>query len=168
MQFKIVLTSNCIAGHWLPGLRHVSNAQTRQIPRDQRLLLRIWPLNSHRPVKQRRALLESTPPRDNWTERRRNKTVSTFGEVQTSPKPKTETFISEPEHAFQNSSKTQFRACRFLEALAAAKSLDSFAHNSSNLTHKSCYRPIYFSHLFEGVLGGFFDFADRGLASSNS
>src|SRR3974390_241735 len=63
-------------------------------------------LDFHRPVKQKRALLESNPPRDSWTERRRNKTVSTFGEVKTSPKAILETFISEPEHAFQNSSKT--------------------------------------------------------------
>src|SRR6266581_8250126 len=63
-------------------------------------------LNSLRPVKQRRALLESNPPRDNWIERRRNKTVSSFGEAQTSPKANKETFISEPEHALQNSSET--------------------------------------------------------------
>src|SRR5712664_2300524 len=63
-------------------------------------------LHSHRPVKQRRALLESNPPRDSWIERRRNKTVSTFGEAKTSPKATSETFISEPEHAFQNSSNT--------------------------------------------------------------
>src|SRR6266481_2521610 len=62
-------------------------------------------VSSHRPVKQRRALLESNPPRDNWIERRRNKTVSTFGEAKTSPKAKVETFISEPEHALQNSSQ---------------------------------------------------------------
>src|SRR5512138_526519 len=63
-------------------------------------------LNSHRPVKQRRALLESNPPRDSWIERRRNKAVSTFGEAKTSPKATAETFISEPEHALPNSSKT--------------------------------------------------------------
>src|SRR5437899_288673 len=63
-------------------------------------------LNSHRPVKQRRALLESNSPRDSWIERQRNRTVSTFGEATTSPKANCETFISEPEHAFQNSSKT--------------------------------------------------------------
>ena len=57
-------------------------------------------LNSYRPVKQRRALLESNSPRDNWIERRRNKTVSTFGEAIRSPKAGPETFISEPEHAF--------------------------------------------------------------------
>src|SRR6516165_6032539 len=63
-------------------------------------------LPSHRPVKQRRALLESNPPRDNWIERRGNKNVSAFGEAQTSPNENPETFISEPEHALQNSSKT--------------------------------------------------------------
>src|SRR5512141_2145950 len=57
-------------------------------------------INFHRPAKQRRALLESNSPRDSWIERRRNKTVSTFGEASTSPKANSETFISEPEHAF--------------------------------------------------------------------
>jgi hypothetical protein len=58
-------------------------------------------VSSHRPVKQRRALLESNLPRDSWIERRRNKPVSTFGEAKTSPKATREkTFISEPEHAF--------------------------------------------------------------------
>src|SRR6516165_3068604 len=63
-------------------------------------------LPSHRPVKQRRALLQSNPPRDSWIERRRNKNVSAFGEAKTSPNENPETFISEPEHALQNSSKT--------------------------------------------------------------
>src|SRR6266480_4378531 len=63
-------------------------------------------LHSHRPAKQRRALLESNPPRDSWIERRRNKNVSTFGEAKTSPNAKRQTFISEPEHALKNSSKT--------------------------------------------------------------
>jgi hypothetical protein len=53
------------------------------------------------PVKQKRALLESNPPRDSWIERRRNTTASTFGEAKTSPKATLEPFISEPEHAFQ-------------------------------------------------------------------
>ena len=43
---------------------------------DPRLHLLTPPVDSHRPAKHRRALLESTLPRDNWTERRRNKTVS--------------------------------------------------------------------------------------------
>ena len=62
-------------------------------------------LNSYRPAKQRRALLESNPPRDSWIERRRNKNVSTFGEAKTSPNAKRQTFISEPEHASKNSSE---------------------------------------------------------------
>src|SRR5258706_9463757 len=63
-------------------------------------------LNSHRPVKQTRALLESNPPRDNWIDGDEIKSVSTFGEAKTSPNQKWETFISEPEHALKNSSKT--------------------------------------------------------------
>ena len=61
-------------------------------------------LNSYRPAKQRRALLESNPPRDSWIERRRNKNVSTFGEAKTSSNAKRKTFIPEPEHALKNSS----------------------------------------------------------------
>src|SRR5689334_19407472 len=68
---------------------------------------RFWPLRApvesthcFCPGKQRRALLESNPPRDNWIERRRNKIVSTFGEATPSPKANWQTFISEPEHAF--------------------------------------------------------------------
>ena len=63
-------------------------------------------LNSHRPVKQTRALLESNPPRDNWIDGDEIKSVSTFGEANTSPNEKRETFISEPEHALKNSSET--------------------------------------------------------------
>ena len=74
--------------------------------RPQQLTQSMNRLNSPRPVKQRRALLESNPPRDNWIERRRNKNVSAFGEAQTSPNEKPETLISEPEYALQNSSKT--------------------------------------------------------------
>ena len=58
-------------------------------------------LDFYRPVKQKRALLESNPPRDSWIERRRNKIVSTVGEAKTSPTWKLETFISEPEHALK-------------------------------------------------------------------
>ena len=63
-------------------------------------------VNSHRPVKQTRALLESNPPRDNWIDGDEIKSVSTFGEANTSPNEPGQTFISEPEHALKNSSKT--------------------------------------------------------------
>ena len=66
-------------------------------------------LDFYRPVKQKRALLESNPPRDSWIERRRNKIVSTVGEAKTSPTRKLETFISEPEHALKNSSERVHR-----------------------------------------------------------
>jgi hypothetical protein len=41
--------------------------------------------NSLCPVKRKRALLESNPPRDNWTDGDEIKRVSTFGEANTSP-----------------------------------------------------------------------------------
>src|SRR5215471_8369644 len=63
-------------------------------------------LNSDCPVKQTRALLESNPPRDNWIDGDEIKSVSTFGEANTSPNEKWKTFISEPEYALKNSSKT--------------------------------------------------------------
>jgi hypothetical protein len=62
--------------------------------------------NSLCPVNRKRALLESNPPRDNWTDGDEIKRVSTFGEANTSPNEKWETFISEPEHASKNSFQT--------------------------------------------------------------
>src|SRR5438046_7759729 len=56
---------------------------------------------SLRPVKQKRALLESNPPRDNWIERRRNKKRLRIWGGQNLPKWKKEAFISEPEHALK-------------------------------------------------------------------
>jgi len=75
----------------------------------QELIRLMNSLDFYRPVKQKRALLESNPPRDSWIERRRNKIVSTVGEAKTSPTRKLETFISEPEHAFKNSSESVHR-----------------------------------------------------------
>jgi len=54
------------------------------------------------PAKQKRALLKSNPPRDNWTEGDEIKNVSVFGEAQTSPSLNPETIISEPSYALKN------------------------------------------------------------------
>jgi hypothetical protein len=53
------------------------------------------------PVKQKRALLKSNPPRDSRTDGDEIKNVSTFGEAKTSPKPVWRMIISEPEHALK-------------------------------------------------------------------
>ncbi len=53
------------------------------------------------PVKQKRALLESNPPRDNWIEGDEIKSVSTFGEANTSPKALAETLYFRAEHALK-------------------------------------------------------------------
>ena len=53
------------------------------------------------PVKQKRALLESNPPRDNWIEGDEIKSVSTFGEANPSPKALGETFYFRAEHALK-------------------------------------------------------------------
>ncbi len=55
-------------------------------------------------MKQRRALLESNPPRDNWIDGDEIENVSAFGEAKTSPNGSGQTSISEPEHASKNSS----------------------------------------------------------------
>src|SRR5438105_8119879 len=102
-------------------------------------------LNSHRPVKQRRALLESNPPRDNWIERRRNKNVSIFGEANNSPKPNQETFISEPEHALENSSNPVSKSSNvFRDGHQQQKPLEKttltwypFFRSKPNLSHLS-------------------------------
>ena len=57
-------------------------------------------LDSYRPVKQRRALLESNPPRDNWIDGDEMENVSAFGEAKNLPKWKAADSISEPEHAW--------------------------------------------------------------------
>src|SRR5216684_3680716 len=115
MAFKSVLTCNCIAGFWLAGLRFHLTHRLAQRARtsdcflawthpasnnrkaDQQLTQSLKRLRSCRPVKQRRALLESNPPRDNWIERRRNKKSLRIWGGPNLPKWKTgETFISEP------------------------------------------------------------------------
>src|SRR5213594_938450 len=69
----------------------------KQLERTQRRRVR-----SACPVKQRRALLKSNPPRDNWIEGDEIKSVSTLGEPKSSPRVNLETFISEPCHALKN------------------------------------------------------------------
>ena len=50
-------------------------------------------------MKQRRALLESNPPRDNWIDGDEIETLCAFGEAKTSPNGNPANSISEPEHA---------------------------------------------------------------------
>src|SRR5207247_9461960 len=69
----------------------------KQLERTQRRRIRLAC-----PVKQRRALLKSNPPRDNWIEGDEIKSVSTLGEPKSSPRVNLETFISEPCHALKN------------------------------------------------------------------
>src|SRR5881392_1462690 len=69
----------------------------KQLERTQRRRVR-----SACPVKQRRALLKSNPPRDNWIEGDEINSVSILGETKTSPRVNLETFISEPCHALKN------------------------------------------------------------------
>ena len=107
-----------------PSLRSVRNLSSCPDRRPALTVAR-QRLNSARPVKQRRALLESNPPRDSWIDRRRNEVVSTFGEAKTSPKARRETFISEPEHAFQNSSKP------------VSKSSNCFRHSNEKTLEKT-------------------------------
>jgi hypothetical protein len=61
------------------------------------------------PAKQKRALLESNPPRDSWTEGDEMNTVSTSGEAQTSPDAAAQSFISEPSHALKTHPKNKLK-----------------------------------------------------------
>jgi len=93
------------------------------------LIANVKNANSFCPAKQRRALLESTPPRDSWIERRRNKTVSVFGEA---PKPPQSImgrhlfqslsmpYKTHPKHKLLNR-KTTLTGTRFFEASAVTK-----------------------------------------------
>src|SRR5215469_2388432 len=53
------------------------------------------------PVKQKRALLKSNPPRDNWIEGDEINRLYIWG-AKNSPNANPETFISEPSHALKN------------------------------------------------------------------
>src|SRR5207245_375632 len=53
------------------------------------------------PVKQKRALLKSNPPRDNWTESDEIIRLHMWG-AKNSPHDSLETFISEPSYALEN------------------------------------------------------------------
>jgi hypothetical protein len=59
-------------------------------------------LHCPRPVKQKRALLKSNPPRDNWIEGDEIKSVSICWGGQNLPNNNLETIISEPSHALKN------------------------------------------------------------------
>ena len=56
-------------------------------------------------VKQKRALLKSNPPRDNWTEGDEINRLHIWG-AQNSPNANRQTFISEPSHALKNFEQT--------------------------------------------------------------
>src|SRR6266487_125174 len=83
---------------------------------------------SLRPVKQKRALLESNPPRDNWIERRRNKKRLRIWGGQNLPKWKKETFISEPEHALKTHRPRSDKAPNGQPKTNGKKYLSFFSH----------------------------------------
>jgi len=99
--------------------------------------------NSLCPVKQKRALLKSNPPRDNWIEGDEIKTVSAFGEAQTSPNVRLETFISEPSHALKNfpgPSKTDFPAGQNKQATLKTNHSNSYPFFRSKRTSRAARR----------------------------
>jgi hypothetical protein len=83
---------------------------------------------SLRPVKQKRALLESNPPRDNWIERRRNKKRLRIWGGPNLPKWKKETFISEPEHALKTHRPRSDKAPNGQPKTNGKKYLSFFSH----------------------------------------
>jgi len=112
------------------------------------------PLSSLRctgPVKQKRALLESNPPRDSWTEGD-EMNVSTSGEAQTSPDAAMESFISEPSHALKTHPKnklkislSQYPLFRSKRTLALCNSCNpfNFCQGSGIYTYLHLPTPIY-------------------------
>jgi hypothetical protein len=95
-------------------------------------------LPSHRPVKQRRALLESNPPRDNWIERRRNKKRLRIRGDQNLPECNlAEPFYFEPEYASQNSSKS------------VSKSSNAFSNIDTTNNKKYKETPLVSTRFFE-------------------
>jgi hypothetical protein len=62
--------------------------------------------NSLCPVKRKRALLESNPPRDNWSDGDEIKRVSTFGEANTSPNTRLGYFYFRAGACLKNSFQT--------------------------------------------------------------
>ena len=93
---------------WPPHLTYSAFCLAPRLRATGFLILIAIAKNSHSfcPVKQKRALLKSNPPRDNWIEGDEIKTVSIFGEAKTSSNLRPETFISEPEHALENLERT--------------------------------------------------------------
>src|SRR5436190_13568700 len=83
---------------------------------------------SLRPVKQKRALLESNPPRDNWIERRRNKKRLRIWGGQNLPKWNKEIFISEPEHALKTHRPRSDKAPNGQPKTNGKKYLSFFSH----------------------------------------
>jgi len=80
------------------------------------------------PVKQKRALLKSNPPRDNWIEGDEINRLHIWG-AQHSPNANRETFISEPSHALKN-----------FERISTSKSTRSQQTNENTLSGRPFFR----------------------------
>src|SRR5215831_4807205 len=80
------------------------------------------------PVKQKRALLKSNPPRDNWIEGDEINRLHIWG-AQHSPNANRETFISEPSHALKN-----------FEPISTSKSSTTQQTNKNTLSRPPFFR----------------------------
>src|SRR5207253_5718728 len=110
---------------------------------------------SLRPVKQKRALLESNPPRDNWIERRRNKKRLRIWGGQNLPKWKKEAFISEPEHALKTHRPRSGKAPNGQPKNNGKKYLSFFSHAAFHAEpvqfNRACFIPGRSSSLKTGL-----------------
>jgi hypothetical protein len=142
------------------------------------LLATLKKTNSFCPAKQRRALLESNPPRDNWIERRRNKTVSGFGEAQTSPKHNWRHLFqslsmphkTHPKHKLNSKRKTTLTGTRFFEANAPSNyenssQYDQIRPNTTKYDHK---KNLLAAHFSPGQFDGSIRTLLRGLPAGSS
>jgi hypothetical protein len=104
------------------------------------------------PVKQKRALLKSNPPRDNWIEGDEIKPVSTFGEANTSPKETVRHFILEPSHALKNLGRGAEKPRAVRNKTDGKKYLSFFSHAAFHA------EPVLFENAAVQTEGSFYQY----------
>src|SRR6266581_8239814 len=97
---KCFITASGCTALWAINRRADTNAPTTELMNS--LKPKRQQVDCPRPAKQKRALLKSNPPRDNWIEGDEIKPVSIFGEANTSPKNKSEHSYFRAESCLKN------------------------------------------------------------------
>ena len=103
------------------------------------------------PVKQKRALLKSNPPRDNWTEGDEINRLHIWG-AKNSPNANLETFISEPSHALKN-----------FEQISTSKSSRTQQTNKNTLAGCPFFRSKRNRRIFDFRRFSILDWGTKGI-----